>query len=383
VVWNWSNRSDEFSRQGARRCAGFTLVEMLTVIAIIGILAALALPAINVARAAARRSTCANNLRQIGIGLQSRAATHGTLSTGAMDWQRDGAVTDVGWVADLVRREVPVGQMLCPSNDHQVCEAYNQLLSLDTSSFGTCVDYLGAQPQRLPDGTSLVNPCRQIAAMGLAPSSEARRQLVEKEVYDKFYNTNYTASWYLVRTAPLLDESGNLRPLDAACNVDIRSRNCTGGPLSLKQVDAARAPASTIPLLGDGAPAGNLLQPIGSHAAGEMVVAAMTGGPLRVSTLLPPVFAAGTPREGSGGWWAVWTRDVLQDYRQFAAVHRGSCTVLFADGGVRELTDNNGDGLLNNGFPAGVPSGFASGELEAPAQECMSLYSLNAIRLRN
>ena len=42
---------------------------MLTVIAIIGILAALALPAINAARAAARKSTCANNLRQFGIGL--------------------------------------------------------------------------------------------------------------------------------------------------------------------------------------------------------------------------------------------------------------------------------------------------------------------------
>lgn len=94
------------SRSSCTVPRGFTLIELLVVVAIIAVLVALLLPAVQSAREAARRCQCVNNLMQLGLALQNYESAHEVLPPGVVDAK--GPVLDqpkgygFGWITQVL-----------------------------------------------------------------------------------------------------------------------------------------------------------------------------------------------------------------------------------------------------------------------------------------
>ncbi len=413
-----------------RKSKGFTLIEMLVVITIIGILAALLLPALGAAREAARSTQCKANLRQFFVSIQTYAdrdpATR-FASSGAWDAKRDGCLDSFGWVADMVNSGAgKPGDMLCPSNPSKACEKYNDYLGVLTTNAGE-----GGDPAKVNCGAC------SAGIYGVATTTAQKAQWVADNLYNKGYNTNYMTTWFFSRSAPKLTMTSN-SPSGSITDITIKydngnkikGLNGTRGVLTRNMVDRSPVTSSKVPIFGDSnygdqkeaILAADIKGPDGVTVglpAGMRLVESFSDGPcarialagkldpwgknadkivLQGSSLdTQPVYTINlyADEQGAPGIPPKQALDHLQDYRDFGPVHGGGkgagCNILFADGSIKTFSDLNGDGYLNPGFTISTSNsttqdflgtGYTDDVVELPREDVFSGVFLEKWDLR-
>lgn len=157
--------------RATKRGRGFTLIELLVVIAIIAILIALLLPAVQQAREAARRTTCRNNLHNIGLALHNYESSYSRLPMGIVsDTVSSGSPSRLRWPGNTAYDDDGFSwtASILPFIDQ--APKYNQLSqSPYWGMYGATEIYWRAQGA--PATGAVIPGCETPLAMFLCPSS--------------------------------------------------------------------------------------------------------------------------------------------------------------------------------------------------------------------
>jgi prepilin-type N-terminal cleavage/methylation domain-containing protein/prepilin-type processing-associated H-X9-DG protein len=345
---------------------GFTLIELLVVIAIIAVLIALLLPAVQAAREAARRSSCVNNMKQLGLGIMNFESVNGRFPPDVRSFDPGqpadtdplavytGAVTERGgWMA-----------LILPYIEQS--NVYNQI-NQSVSCFNT-----QNVPPTIPPGGQYSGNCSAYSVVintFLCPSSPAPGSI-------NYWNAQWTGSGNgsgSPNTSPptqiwgLTDYfavPGFHCDLIAALGIDLNATT-NNSPLCNNEPGVISSPANS---------QGNPIASITDGTSNSLAIAEGAGRPIgynhfrQVFTSSPSNYGGGKtvdgilyPAPGGGGAWADpfsyahlagsspngWRGAVYgtclvncSSDNEIYGFHPGGANILMADGSVRFLKES-------------------------------------------
>jgi prepilin-type N-terminal cleavage/methylation domain-containing protein/prepilin-type processing-associated H-X9-DG protein len=309
-----------FSLPTRQRRSGFTLVELLVVIAIIGVLIGLLLPAVQSAREAARRSACTNNLKQLGLGLQTYHDSNNkfppggiwyTNNTNAKNWSKNRGSL-LYYILPFIEQST-----LQDAFDDSKTIAYQQFSTAPASGSpyiaGTLVTSF-----RCPSDDS--SPYNDVSINGIAPGNLA--------------TFSYSASKGPSRTGNNPAGQCSERAAWDAYKLSASDRTPAGPFTRLGRfyecavTDVKDGLSKTIFM-------GEVRPDCTFHISRGWAHASCTQG--MISTIYPINYDSCTRDKSNGNcaWWSNWSTEFA-----FKSRHPGGCQFVFGDGSVHFLQEN-------------------------------------------